>query len=265
MTLEESIKKRIVELAAKNKRLDGRKLEEVREIRIIPNLSNQAEGSCHVKLGKTEVMVGVKLGLGEPYPDTPDSGNLIVNAEVTPLADKEYEPGPPSDKVITMARVVDRGVRESGCIDMKKLVIKKGERVWEVFIDAYVVNDDGNLIDASALGAIVALKKALIPAYDKKEDAIIREGNKTKMTRTKLPLIDKPIAVTIAKIDDYLLVDPTKDEESVSDALLTITLNKANKIVSLQKAGPKGFTVGEVEKVLKTAMRISKDIRAKIR
>lgn len=261
MTQDNGIKTRITSLASKGSRLDGRKLEETRELELIYDISNQAEGSCHVKLGKTQVMVGIKLGLGAPYPDTPESGNLIVNSEITALAGPEYEPGPPSDDVVTLARVVDRGVRESGCVDMAKLVIKKAERVWELFIDAYVINDDGNLVDASAIGAIAALKRTKMPAYDKKEDKIDLEGKKTK----KLPLIDEPIPVTIAKIDDYLLPDPTKTEMEVSDASITITVNMKDQIVAMQKAGPGGFAVEEIEKCLKTAIKISKNIRAKIK
>ncbi|MBR9678989.1 MAG: exosome complex protein Rrp42 [Nanoarchaeota archaeon] len=265
MTLENNIKKRIIELASEGKRIDGRKLEETRKIEIIYDISNQAEGSCHVKLGKTEVMVGVKLGLGEPYPDTPDAGNLIVNAEVTALAGKEYEPGPPKEEVITMARVVDRGVRESGCVDMKKLVITKGERIWTLFIDAYVINDAGNLIDASAIGALAALKKAMMPVYNKKDDKIEITGNHVKMSTKKLPIAEEPIAITIAKVGDYLLPDPTKEENQVSDATLTITLNKKDKGVSLQKGGSEGFTKTEFEKALKIAIKNSKDIRAQIK
>jgi exosome complex RNA-binding protein Rrp42 (RNase PH superfamily) len=144
---------------------------------------------------------------------------------------------------------------------MKKLVIKEGERVWELFIDAYVVNDDGNLIDASAAGAIAALKKAKMPVYKKKEDAIDKDAKRTK----KLPLLDEPVAVTVAKIGEYLLPDPTKKELEVSDATLTITLNSKNEIVSLQKGGSNGLSLEEIEKCLKIAKKISKDIRAKIK
>jgi exosome complex component RRP42 len=261
MTVEDGIKTRINKLASKGERLDGRKLEETRPLEIIYDISNRAEGSCSVKLGETQVFVGVKLGLGEPYPDTPNSANLIVNAEVTAIAGKKYEPGPPKDNVITLARVVDRGVRESGCVDMKKLVIKEGERVWELFIDTYVVNDDGNLIDASAIGAIASLKKAKMPVYNKKEDSIDKEAKRTK----KLPLTDEPVAVTIAKIDEYLLPDPTKTELEVSDAILTITLNSKDNVISLQKGGSGGFSLEEIEKCLKIAIKNSRDIRAKIK
>jgi exosome complex component RRP42 len=67
------------------KRLDGRALTDYREIKIEQGLIEKAEGSARIHLGKTEILVGVKVGIGEPFPDTPNEGVLTVNAELVPL------------------------------------------------------------------------------------------------------------------------------------------------------------------------------------
>ena len=77
------------------KRFDSRKLEEFREIIIEKDVSIKAEGSVRVKLGKTEVLVGVKLGVDTPYADTPTKGNFMVSAEMLPLSSSRFESGPP--------------------------------------------------------------------------------------------------------------------------------------------------------------------------
>ena len=46
----------------------------------------------------------------------------MCGAELRPVAGRKYEPGPPSPESIELGRVVDRGIRESGCIDMESLV-----------------------------------------------------------------------------------------------------------------------------------------------
>ena len=74
---------RIKQYLAEGKRFDGRGLEDFREIVIEKNVSNKAEGSVRVRLGKTEVIAGVKIGVGEPYPDSPDEGTIMVIAEFT--------------------------------------------------------------------------------------------------------------------------------------------------------------------------------------
>ena len=132
----------IKSLVEKGKRIDGRNLDEFRKIIIETNISKNAAGSARCKIGQTEVIVGVKFDVGEPYPDSPDEGTIIVIAELIPVASPDFELGPPSPKATELARIVDRGIRESKCIDFKKLCIKEGEKIWMAFIDIYPLNDD---------------------------------------------------------------------------------------------------------------------------
>ncbi|MEM0087251.1 MAG: hypothetical protein QXU16_03240, partial [Candidatus Micrarchaeaceae archaeon] len=85
----------IRELLNKNSREDSRKFDEYRNIRITPGVIEHAEGSAQVDLGFTKVLAGVKLDVDTPMPDKPDEGNLIVSAELLPLASTEFEAGPP--------------------------------------------------------------------------------------------------------------------------------------------------------------------------
>ncbi|MEK6898463.1 MAG: RNA-binding protein, partial [Nanoarchaeota archaeon] len=163
---------RIKEYLDNGKRFDGRKLDEFREIVIETGISKNAEGSARVKVGKTEVLVGVKMGVAEPYPDSPDKGNLMVTSELLPLSSSRFEAGPPTIESIELARVIDRMIRESKFIELEKLCIKEGEKVWTIFIDIYSINADGNLLDAAGIGAIAALRNAKIPKYDEKSEKV---------------------------------------------------------------------------------------------
>src|SRR3989344_7262368 len=159
---------RISDYLNEGKRFDGRKLDEFRELVIESGVSKKAEGSVRVKLGKTEVIAGIKTAIGAPYPDSLDKGNLMVNVELLPLSSRRFELGPPKFDSIELSRVIDRGIRESKIIDFEKLVVEKGEKVWTIFIDICSINDDGNLLDASGIAALSALKIAKLPKYDKK-------------------------------------------------------------------------------------------------
>jgi exosome complex component RRP42 len=65
----------ISDLLRKGERLDGRAFNEYRELEIEANVvPAKAEGSALVRLGDTSVVAGVKVLVGEPYPDTPDQG-----------------------------------------------------------------------------------------------------------------------------------------------------------------------------------------------
>jgi exosome complex component RRP42 len=120
----------ILKSLSKGIRFDGRKLEEMREVTVESGVSISAEGSARVRMGETEVIVGIKMAVETPYPDTQDRGNLMVNAELLPLSNPEFEAGPPGIEAIELARVVDRGIRESEAVDFGKLCIKEGEKVW---------------------------------------------------------------------------------------------------------------------------------------
>ncbi|VVB82541.1 Exosome complex component Rrp42 [uncultured archaeon] len=251
---------RIIEYMNQGKRFDGRGLDEFRELTIETGISKKAEGSARVKLGNTEVLVGVKMDVSEPYPDSKDKGNLMVTAEFLPLSSPRYEPGPPIFDSIELARVIDRGIRESKFIDLKKLCIKEGEKVWTVFIDIYTINADGYLMDAAGIGAIAALKSAKIPEYNE-------ETGKTvfgEWTDKSVPLSKElPISLTVHKIGNSLIVDPTQEEEDISETRITIC-SSDGIIHSMQKGNKKELTVDEFNKILDIVEKTEREIFKKI-
>jgi exosome complex component RRP42 len=251
---------RIKEYLSEGKRFDGRKLEEFRDIVIETGVSKNAEGSARVKIGKTEVLVGIKMDVGTPYPDSPSSGNLMVTSELLPLSSPKYELGPPKIESIELARVTDRAIRESKCIDFDKLCIEEGEKVWTVFIDIYSINADGNLLDAAEIGAIAALKNAKIPKYDEKEGKVVY-GEKTDKG---LPLSkDLPISVTFHKLGNTIIVDPTQEEEDISETRVTIGSSNGS-ISSMQKGESGSLTEDEMYYILDSLEKVWKDLNSKI-
>ena len=232
----------------KGSRVDGRKPDEFREVKVETDVSKNAEGSARVKIGDTEVIVGIKLEVGEPYPDNPDEGTIIVSAEFLPMANPDFESGPPSVESVELSRVVDRGIRESKAIDFKKLCIEEGKKVWLVLIDIYAINDDGNMQDAAALAALAALANTKMPSYDAEKDKIDYENKKNK-----LPLDKMPVECSMGKIGKHIIADPNLDEERLLDVKLTIA-SIGNKVHALQKAGVETLKIEEVDKMLKIAI-----------
>jgi exosome complex component RRP42 len=248
--------KRIAQLISSGKRLDGRGLVDYREIQIEFGPIERAEGSARVRLGKTEVLVGTKIEIGEPFSDTPNEGVLTVNAELVPLASPTFEPGPPDENAIELARVVDRGIRESKSIGLEGLCVEPGKKVFVVFVDVYVLNHAGNLIDASALAALATLMNAKMVNYDVKEGEVkIKPGYKP------LPLRNYPIATTFAKIGDKLIVDPDLEEEQLMDTRLTLTVEKDGKICAIQKGGNGYFTAEQIFEASKIAQQKAVEMR----
>lgn len=235
-------------------RIDERKFDEFRKIKIETSVIKKAEGSARILLGNTHVLVGVKLSVGTPFPDSPNEGVLIVNAELVPVASPTFDPGPPDENAIELARVVDRGIRESKCIDLEKLCIEEGKKVWMINIDIHVLDHDGNLIDASALGAIAALLNSNIPRY---EDEKIMYG----VYEGKIPVNDAPIAITVTKVSTKLLIDPNLEEENALDARITISTNEKGEICAIQKGGIGFFTTDEIKEATNLSISKGKELR----
>ena len=149
-------------LAADGQRIDGRGQFDGRDVHLEVDCLYNAEGSAKVVWGDTIIYAGVKFEIRTPWPDRPAQGSLMCGAELRPVAHRKYEPGPPSPESIELGRVVDRGIRESGCIDMGELCIVPGEKVWGVMIDIHVLSDGGNIFDAAGLAAIAALRTCLL-------------------------------------------------------------------------------------------------------
>ena len=252
--------KQIAQLIAIGKRLDGRELTDYREMKLEQGIIERAEGSARVLLGKTEVVVGTKIEMGEPFPDTPNEGVLTVNAELVPLASPGFEPGPPDESSIELARIVDRGIRESKAINVEKLVIEPGKKVFVVFVDVYVLNHDGNLIDASALAAVAALLNTKMANYEIDGDEV-----KIKPGYEPLPIKRHPITVTCAKIGDKLVVDPLLEEEQVMDARISMAIDDDDNICAIQKGGSGYFEPKQIFEASKIAKEKANELRKKLK
>src|SRR6478672_12357314 len=252
-------KQQMLEAISQGKRLDGRDLGEMRPFEIELNVIKKADGSARVKLGNSEVVAGIKVETGEPFEGLEDKGALIVSAEVLPTASPYVEPGPPDEETIELARVVDRGVRESEMLDLSKLVLVPGKIVYTIFVDCSIINVDGNLFDATSYAVVAALSSCKLPVFEIKDDQVVDTG-KTQ----EPPITTTPVSVTTVKIGEYLLLDPNIEEEACMDARLTITTNSKGSIVAMQK-GLKGyFTVDEVKGIAGKARTKGEDIREKL-
>ena len=250
-------KAQILELLEQGKRIDGRALDEPREITIEINAIPKANGSARVRLGDSEVLCGVKIQPDKPFPDMGDKGIFMCTAELLPLSHSTVETGPPQAPVIELARVVDRGIRESHMVDVSGLVIEKDKSVVGVFADIVVIDYDGNLFDACSYSATAALLTSKTPKWTMVDDqATLVEGEESP-----LPITTIPVSVTMGKIGNHIIVDPNGDEWDSMDARVTITTDSDGNICALQKGGSDGFTLEEMHQCGDISVRVGAKIR----
>lgn len=253
----------IIKLLKNGKRIDDRKFEDYRKIDVILDPIPKAEGSALVRIGNTVVLTGVKIEVGIPYSDRPDEGVLQVHAEFVPLASPSFEPGPPDEEAIEVARVIDRSLREPRVIKLEDLVLVPGKKVWIIFNDLYLLDHDGNIIDAGMLSTILALNQTKLPEVKigSEENIIVDKNKKT----APLPLNLNVVTITIGIYDEYLLVDPSLDEELVIDSKIIFAIDETGRIVSLQRVGAKGINIRLFDEALDLALKKATELHELIK
>jgi exosome complex component RRP42 len=249
------------EAISNSKRLDGRDLDEMRPLEIELGIIGKADGSSRVRLGNSEVVAGVKVETGEPFEGLENKGALILSAEVLPTASPYIEPGPPDEETIELARVVDRGVRESEMVDLEKLALIPGKVVYTTFVDCSIINYDGNLFDASSYAVVSALMSSKLPVFE------VQEGESVVDTGKKMdpPLTTIPVSITAVKIGDSVILDPTAEEEACMDARITITTNSEGKFAALQKGSTGSFTIEQIKRAAEIARIKGEEVRTRIK
>lgn len=253
----EIIKESVTNLVKNGERTDGRAFDEYREISLEAGVIEKAEGSARVKIGNTQIIIGAKPQIGTPFGDTPNVGVLMTNTELLPMAAPNFESGPPDENSVELSRVTDRCIREGEVVDLEKLCIVPGEKVWMIFLDLHVVDYDGNLMDAAVLGSVAALMNTRLPEAKIIDDELVLDYDNL----IPLPSNDTALMSTFAKIGEELIVDPSLEEEEVMGARLSIGITQDGNICAMQKGGEKTLTQEEVLKAVSIAKIKTAELR----
>ena len=252
-------RKYLLDLLSQKNRMDGRGFFDPRPIEIIPNVIKKAEGSAMVKWGDTTVLAGVKTSIGPPFPDTPDDGVITVNAEMSPISSPTQESGPPGPDAIELARVVDRGIRESKVIPMQdpKICIIPGKYVWILFVDVYILDDGGNLFDSSALAAMAALANTKINKVE-----IDNETGEISLLEEKeyLPRNGTVSSLTYVKINENIMYDPNLIEDRGKEARFSLAIKDNGMICSMQKGESGVFSEKEILQIINHSITQAKEL-----
>lgn len=251
---------KVYELLKQSKRIDGRNPKEPRKVKLERDVVEKADGSALVTMGGTKILAGIKVEVGTPYSDRPDEGVFTVNAELLPLASKSFEPGPPDERGVELARVVDRCIRESKAIDLKKLTVGDGEKVYVMYIDLYVLDYDGNYFDPALTSAVAALLSTKLPKYETLDGKLVKVQGEYK----PVPMTTIPLSTTIGLIKDMYLVDPNLAEEEVVDTSLVISFDLVGNLVAMQKAGSGSIPINMLEELIGVASEVTGKVRSEI-
>ncbi|KAK3256590.1 hypothetical protein CYMTET_34279 [Cymbomonas tetramitiformis] len=153
---------------SQNIRNDGRQRNDYRGVSIDQGLIPQASGSARVRVGRTDVLVGVKVEIGTPLPEHPRLGRVEFAVDfstaATPAgAARAYE-DIASDLTQALTQTLGGGPSGTGAaVDLEKLGLIEGRTCWVLHVDGLVLVSDGNVLDALGFAVKAALEDTRIP------------------------------------------------------------------------------------------------------
>lgn len=200
-------------------RADGRAVDELRPLRLERGVSEYAEGSCLISMGKTRVLCTASVQEGLPsWRRASGEGWVTAEYSMLPRATHERtsrERGQVGGRTQEIQRLIGRSLR--ACIDLRAL----GE--WTIRVDCDVLQADGGTRTASVTGGAVALHDAC--AWIAR-----RTGNDS-------PFAEFVAAVSAGVVDGRLLLDLDYSEDSRAEVDLNLVARASGGLIEIQGTG----------------------------
>lgn len=205
-------------------RIDGRRRDQIRPVKVTRGFTKHAEGSVLIEMGDTKVICTASIEEKVP-PFLKGKGAGWVTAEyaMLPRATHDRSPresvkGKQGGRTLEIQRLVGRALR--AVIDTGRL----GERT--IWIDCDVIQADGGTRTASITGSFIALADAV---------GVLKKKDLIKVN----PLTDYLAAISIGKVGGQVMVDLAYEEDSHAEVDLNLVMTGAGQYVEVQGTAEK--------------------------
>lgn len=280
-------------LSGASVRADGRAPDAARRATLTAGSVGTAVGSAMAKLGRTTgrttAVAGVSATLVPPSAGEPGAGRLDVVVHPAALGARGGRDR--SDGGIAAFLKEALG----GIVDLEALCVEEGVLVWALKVSVYCVDNDGNAEDAMLFAAVGALLDVRLPTVrmvddlpegdpdaivyrDEDEDAGEHSDNGddeeaqaaarakaaedervlavvSEERTERLQIADFSLSVSFALLDEYVLLDPSRDEETVADGRITLVFRSKGALRSVLKPGGAAVSPALIARCLPIAQR----------
>ncbi|XP_071686593.1 uncharacterized protein [Rutidosis leptorrhynchoides] len=238
-------------------RPDARPLTKARDTSLALGAVASADGSALAKIGCTTMLAAIKMEVMTPAKETPDEGCIAIEFHMPAICSPIVRPGRPAEAAPVVSKQLSDTILSSGMIDLKELSLVSGKAAWMAYLDVYCLDADGALFDAALLASVAAFSHLQIPLVSLNDDGRVvivskeNEGYNVKNKpvneeKRKLKLRNIPFGLTCVLHKKYILADPTAEEESIMETMITIVLDSSYQLVSLNKPGGAGLAYESV-------------------
>lgn len=220
-------------------RIDGRKNNEARGIKVTRNYIKHREGSVLIEFGDTKVICTASIEDKVP-PFLKGSGEGWITSEygMLPGSTASRKPrdssrGRIDGRTAEIQRLIGRALRS--VVDLKSL----GERT--IWIDCDVIQADGGTRTASITGAFIALADAMNK---------IDEGQKFEI----YPIKSYVAAISVGVLNDEIILDLCYEEDSRAQVDMNIVMTDKGEYIEIQGTGEESpFTKEQMNEMLSVA------------
>ncbi|CAK1601786.1 unnamed protein product [Parnassius mnemosyne] len=206
-------------------RSDGRSNIDYRPMELETDVVSHASGSARLRLANTDILVGVKTEIDVPKPDNPGKGKIEFFVDCSANATPEFEGRGGEQLANSISNMMQRAYHTSQAFNLKQLCIFEGKQCWKLYVDILILECGGNLCDAVSLAVKAALFNTRLPFVK----AALMDGGNVDLQLSDDPYDSKqldigcaPLLVTLCKIGDKCVVDPSAEEESCSVISLVV-------------------------------------------
>ena len=215
-------------------RPDGRPIGRCRPTTIGLDVVSTADSSALVKIGSTTALAGVKLEVMPPKEDLPNLGQLVIQVEMTALASSGHRPGRFSEEATSIQERISSCFETSSALHLEDLCIDPGRAAWCIYLDIYILDAAGALLDTALLAAIACLANMRLPPVTVNEQGnVISMADKDGIKpQQKLQLHCIPLSVTCGTFNGKLLVDPTYEEEALLQTTVSTVIDGQSRLIS---------------------------------
>lgn len=230
----------------KLQRIDGRKNNDTRVVKITKDYIKYPEGSVLIEMGETKVICNASVEERVP-PFKKDSGEGWVTAEYAMLPratmdrnNRDIQRLKKNNRSVEIQRLIGRAIR--AVVDFKTL----GERT--ITLDCDVIQADGGTRTASITGAYVAL---VLACKKLMKDGLIE----------KMPLSAYVAAISVGVVNGQVLLDLCYEEDSHATVDMNVIMTEYGEYIEVQGTGEQApFTRAQLDDLLNSASKGIKEL-----
>lgn len=233
-----------------NFRIDGRSCWDRQEINVQINLLPSCVGSAQIRSAKCFVLAGVKMSLVPPDPGLPCKGKIEFFADISANADPLFEGRGGQEMAVELVRFFEDSFKNCSLLDC--LTVVEGKSVWCLSVDILIleIGSKASLYDLCSLAVKAALYDTRLPKVYFNSNIMDIEISEDPFDLIQLDVSAVPIFVTVTRIGNNYIIDPTQEEEASSIASLLFSVDNCGTLLCTKKLGLGSLHCDPIEELI---------------